>query len=43
MIRAIFAGAAAMLGLLVPLIFALVYLCWIKTDGDWKWRWGPDQ
>ena len=27
--------------LLVPMVAGFVYLCWAKTDGDWKWRWGP--
>lgn len=24
----------------LPVILAFIYLSWIKTDGDWKWRWG---
>ncbi|MES2987481.1 MAG: hypothetical protein V4808_06225 [Pseudomonadota bacterium] len=32
----------AWLGLLVPLIFGFIWLCWAKTDGDWRWRWGAD-
>lgn len=27
---------------LAPLIVGFVWLCWIKTDGDWRWRWGRD-
>lgn len=30
-------------GVLLPLIIAYVWLCWVKTDGEWKWRWGADQ
>ncbi len=30
------------LALLIPMVAAFVYLCWAKTDGDWKWRWGRD-
>ena len=33
----------AMYALLVPLVAGFIYLCWIKTDGDWKWRRRPDQ
>lgn len=29
-----------MLVLLVPLIAAFVWLSVVKTDGDWRWRWG---
>jgi len=32
----------AYLFVLVPLVLGFVYLCWIKTDGDWRWRWGPE-
>jgi len=28
--------------LLVPLIAAFVWLLAIKTDGDWRFRWGED-
>lgn len=28
------------LTLLVPVITAFVWLCWAKTDGEWRWRWG---
>jgi hypothetical protein len=30
----------ALLVLLVPLVAAFSWLCWLKTDGDWRWRWG---
>jgi hypothetical protein len=26
--------------LLLPLVTGFLYLCWAKTDGDWRWRWG---
>ena len=32
----------AFLVLTVPLVVGYIYLCWAKTDGDWKWRWGSD-
>ncbi len=22
---------------------AFVWLCWIKTDGAWRWRWGKNE
>jgi hypothetical protein len=22
---------------------AFVWVCWKKTDGEWRWRWGRDQ
>ncbi|MBO9713061.1 hypothetical protein [Sphingomonas sp.] len=28
------------LALLVPLLLAFAWLCWAKTDGEWRWRWG---
>lgn len=28
--------------LLAPLIVSFVMICHAKTDGEWKWRWGPD-
>jgi len=31
------------LALIVPLILGYIYLCWAKTDGAWRWRWGSDQ
>ena len=27
--------------LTLPLVIGYIWLCWAKTDGDWKWRWGP--
>ena len=30
------------LALIVPLILGFVWLVWAKTDGEWRWRWGPD-
>jgi hypothetical protein len=29
--------------LFVPLFGAALWLCWIKTDGGWRWRWGDRQ
>jgi hypothetical protein len=26
--------------LFVPLFAGALWLCWLKTDGGWKWRWG---
>lgn len=28
------------LALVVPLLLGFIWLCWTKTDGEWKWRWG---
>ena len=28
------------LWLLVPVVLPFIALCWVKTDGDWQWRWG---
>lgn len=28
------------LALVVPLVIGFTWLCWVKTDGDWGWRWG---
>lgn len=27
---------------LAPLVAVFSWLCWLKTDGDWRWRWGRD-
>ena len=29
--------------LIVPLIAGYIWLCWAKTDGEWKWRSGTGQ
>jgi len=29
--------------LLVPLVFAFLWLVAAKTDGEWRFRWGGDQ
>ncbi len=34
--------SAVWLALFVPLILAFIWLCWAKTDGDWRWRWGGE-
>jgi len=26
--------------LFVPLFAGALWLCWSKTDGGWRWRWG---
>ena len=28
--------------LLAPLVVGFLYLCWVKTDGEWRWRWGEE-
>ncbi len=28
--------------LLLPLVTGFLYLCWAKTDGGWRWRWGDE-
>lgn len=35
------ARGTALLVLLVPLIVGFVWLSRVKTDGEWRWRWGP--
>jgi hypothetical protein len=32
----------AYLALLAPPLAGFVWLCWAKTDGDWRWRWGKE-
>lgn len=32
----------AFLGATISAMIMFVWLCWIKTDGDWRWRWGDD-
>jgi hypothetical protein len=24
----------------VPMVAGFIWLTWVKTDGEWKWRWG---
>jgi len=31
---------AIWLALMVVATLAFVWLCWVKTDGEWRWRWG---
>jgi hypothetical protein len=26
--------------LYLPLFAGALWLCWLKTDGGWRWRWG---
>lgn len=36
-------GRPAFLALLAPLVLGFLWLCWTRTDGGWRWRWGdPD-
>lgn len=28
--------------LLVPIVAGFIWLTWVKTDGDWRWRWGGE-
>lgn len=30
------------LGLLVPVVLGFIAICWAKTDGGWRWRWGGE-
>jgi len=32
--------ATIWLALMVVVTLAFVWLCWVKTDGAWRWRWG---
>jgi hypothetical protein len=32
----------AYLALLAPLVAGFIWLCWTRTDGEWRWRWGRD-
>jgi hypothetical protein len=32
----------AYVALFAPLVIGFVWLCWTMTDGEWRWRWGPD-
>ena len=25
----------------VPIVLVLGVVCWLKTDGGWRWHWGP--
>ena len=31
------------LTLMVVVTLAFVWLCWVKTDGQWRWRWGQSE
>lgn len=33
-------GNLAWLALAIPLVVGFIWLCYVKTDGDWRWRWG---
>ena len=28
--------------LLAPVLAGFLWLCWTKTDGAWRWRWGRE-
>jgi hypothetical protein len=32
--------SSAWMVLLVPAVLGFLWLCWVKTDGGWHWRWG---
>ena len=34
---------AARIAAAAPLVLSFTLLCWLKTDGGWRWRWGPDK
>ena len=34
------ARGPAYLVLEVPLLLLFLWVSWLKTDGDWRWRWG---
>ena len=29
--------------LFLPLFGGALWLCWLKTDGGWRWRWGEKE
>ncbi len=31
------------LGLMVVVTLTFFRLCWVKTDGQWRWRWGQSE
>ncbi|WP_010543211.1 hypothetical protein [Sphingomonas elodea] len=33
-------GHPAFYWLLIPSTVAMLWISWIKTDGEWGWRWG---
>ncbi|MEZ5994675.1 MAG: hypothetical protein R3C25_02885 [Hyphomonadaceae bacterium] len=32
----------AFVAITVSLTLVFVYICWRKTEGGWRWRWGED-
>ena len=32
----------AAVGVLIATTLVFVYVCWRKTEGGWRWRWGED-
>jgi len=36
-------GVAIWLVLMVVVTLTFVRLCWVKTDGQWRWRWGQSE
>ncbi len=34
---------AIWLALMVAVTLAFAWLCWVKTDGQWRWRWGQSE
>jgi hypothetical protein len=37
-----FASALAAYGTLLAITLVFAWIAWKKTDGAWRWRWGPD-
>ncbi len=33
----------AAIGISIALTVVFVYVCWLKTEGGWRWRWGDDE
>ncbi len=31
------------LGIFAALLALFAWIAWKKTDGSWRWRWGPDE
>jgi hypothetical protein len=32
----------AAIGVSIAMTLVFVYVCWRKTEGGWRWRWGGD-
>jgi len=33
----------AAIGISIVLTAVFVFVCWRKTEGGWRWRWGDDE